>query len=332
MTTTSATSNEVRTAKGARHVDLSRYTQQAGLIAVIILLAVVFQSGNDAFLSEGNLIEVLRSGTLYFIVACATTLLLVAGGLDFSIGAVFALCAVVAGWLMTHSVPWPVAVLLGVAVGVGIGLLNAAAAIYLKIPPLIATLAISFVAGGLAFIITGGLDIFGFPETFVSFGGGSLLGLPVLIYYAVLIGLAFHVLLERTIFGYNARCIGGNRAAALANGIRLAKMDFALYALSGGVAAFAGILGAARLSTASPTSGGTSFTFQVLTAVIIGGTSLFGGKGTIAGAALGSLLFAVINNGLQVIDVNPLYQGIIVGVILALAVAVDQFRRSRQFA
>jgi ribose transport system permease protein len=322
---------EARPATQRRRIELSRYTQQLGLIGVIVVLAVIFQSGNGAFLSQGNVIEMLRSGTLYFIVACATTLVLVAGGLDFSIGALFALCTVATGWLMTHDVPWPLAILLGVGLGVILGLVNAAAAVYLKIPPLIATLAMSFVAGGLAFIITGGLDIFGFPDAFISFGTSTVLGIPVLIYYAVIIGLVFHVLLEKTVFGYNARSIGGNRAAALANGIRVARMDFALYAISGGVAALAGILGAARLSTASPTAGGTAFTFQVLTAVIIGGTSLFGGTGTIAGAALGSLLFAVINNGLQVIDVNPLYQSLIVGFILALAVAVDQFRRSRRF-
>lgn len=322
---------EARPAAPPRRIELSRYTQQLGLIGVIVVLAVIFQSGNGAFLSQGNIIELLRSGTLYFIVGCATTLVLVAGGLDFSIGAVFALCTVATGWMMLHSVPWPLAVLIGVALGVVLGLVNAAAATYLKIPPLIATLAMSFIAGGLAFIISGGLDLFGFSEAFISFGAAKVLGLPVLIYYAVIIGIIFHVLLEKTVFGYNARSIGGDRAAALANGIRVAKMDFALYAISGGVAAFAGILGAARLSTASPTAGGTAFTFQVLTAVIIGGTSLFGGTGTIAGAALGAVLFAEINNGLQVIDVNPLYQSLIIGFILALAVAVDQFRRSRRF-
>lgn len=326
-----STTTDVRQATSPRRIELSRYTQQAGLIGVIVVLALIFQSGNDAFLTEGNMIEMLRSSTLYFIVGCATTLVLISGGLDFSIGAVYALCAVVSGWLMINGAPWPLAIVLGVGLGAAVGLVNAAAATYLKIPPLIATLAMSFVAGGLAFIITGGLDVFGFPQAFINFGSATVLGIPLLIYYAIGIGLIFHVLLEKTVFGYNVRSIGGNRAAALANGIRVARMDFALYAISGGVAALAGILGAARLSTASPTAGGTSFTFQVLTAVIIGGTSLFGGTGTIAGAALGSLLFAEINNGLQVIDVNPLYQSIIIGVILALAVAVDQFRRSRRF-
>src|SRR6476619_4086557 len=120
-------------------------------------------------------------------------------------------------------------------------------------------------------------------------------------------------------------------AIAPANGIRVARMDIALYAISGGVAALAGILGAARLSTASPAAGGASLTFQVITAAILGGTSLFGGIGTIAGSALGAILFAEISNGLQVRNVNALYQNIFIGVILVAAVAIDQYRRRRRY-
>lgn len=311
---------------------LRQHTQQAGLIGVIIALAVLFEARSGGFfMDSSNLIEVLRSATLYFIVACPTTLILVGGGLDFSVGAVYALAAVATGWMMLHDVPWPLAIAAGVGLGAVIGLGNSAMALYLRIPPLIGTLATTFIAGGIAFVISDGLDLYGFPDAFNAIASSELWGIPALIFYAVAIGVIFHVLLERTAFGYNARAIGGNRAAASANGIKLARMDMSLYALSGSVAALAGILGASRLSTASPTSGGTSFTFQVLTAVIIGGTSLFGGLGTITGAALGAILFAEINNGLQVIDVNPLYQSIIIGVILAAAVAIDQFRRSRQF-
>jgi ribose transport system permease protein len=309
----------------------SRYTQQAGLIACVVVLAAVFAVRNDTFLSSGNLIELLRSATLYFIVACASTLVLVGGGLDFSIGSVYALGAVVAGLLMTHSTPWPLAVLGGLAVGGVIGLANAAISIYLRVPPLIATLGTFFVAGGLAVVITGGNDVYGFPSAFISIGAGELGGIPYLIFYAVIIGVIFHVLLERTVFGYNTRATGGNRGAAAANGIRVARLDMALYVTSSAVAALAGILGAARLSTASSSAGGADLTFQVVTAVIIGGTSLFGGIGTIAGSALGSILFAEINNGLQVINVDPLYQDIFIGVILVAAVAIDQYRRKRRY-
>jgi ribose transport system permease protein len=312
-------------------IEWRRYTQQAGLIACIALLAVAFATNNPDFVGSSNLIELFRSATLYFVVACGATLVLVGGGLDFSIGAVYALGAVIAGLLMTNGVPWPLSVLIGVAVGAALGLVNAAVTVYLSVPALIATLGMFFVAGGVAVVATGGRDVYGFPDGFVNIGAGDFAGVPYLIFYAVIAGVIFHVLLETTVFGYNIRATGGNRAAAAANGIRVARVDLMLYAISGGVAALAGILGAARLSAASPSAGGSALTFQVITAVIIGGTSLFGGTGTIIGSALGAILFAEINNGLQVSNVDPLYQDIFIGVILILAVAVDQGRRKRRF-
>jgi ribose transport system permease protein len=312
-------------------IDWSRYTQQGGLIACLVVLGAVFAGINGDFISSDNLIELLRSATLYFIVACASTLVLVGGGLDFSIGSVYALGAVVTGLLITHGIPWPLALLIGIALGVGVGMINAAVSVYLLVPPLIATLGTFFVAGGVAVVITGGTDVYGFPESFINLGAGEVAGIPYLIFYALAAGIAFHVLLDKTVFGFNIRALGGNRAAAAANGIRVARMDIALYAISGGIAALAGILGAARLSTASPAAGGASLTFQVVTAVIVGGTSLFGGIGTIAGSALGSILFAEINNGLQVVNVNALYQNIFIGVILVSAVAIDQYRRRRRY-
>ena len=135
-----------------------------------------------------------------------------------------------------------------------VGLTNAAVSVYLGVPPLIATIGSFFYAGGLAVVITDGIDVYGFPDSFTNIGSGELAGIPYLIYYAVIIGIVFHVVLEKTVFGYNIRAAGGNRAAAAANAIRVARLDLALYAISGGVAALAGILGAARLSTASPSA------------------------------------------------------------------------------
>ena len=311
--------------------DWSRYTQQAGLIIVIVVLGVVFYTINSLFGTGPNLIELLRAATLYFVVACASTLVLVGGGLDFSVGAIYALGAVVTGLLIVHGSPWPLAIVAGIVVGIGFGVINALVSVRLRVPPLIATLGTFFVAAGLADAVTSGNDVYGFPNSFIDLGAGSVGGIPYLIFYAVAAGVIFHVLLEKTVFGYNIRATGGNRAAAAANGIRVERLDVWLYAISGAVSALAGILGAARLSDASPSAGGSDLTFQVITAIIIGGTSLFGGSGTIIGSALGAILFAEINNGLQVINVDPLYQDIFIGVILVAAVALDQQRRQRRF-
>ncbi|MBN9018829.1 MAG: ABC transporter permease [Rhizobiales bacterium] len=305
--------------------------QQAGLAVVVIIVAIVFQTLNPVFLSQGNIIEILRSGALYFIVACTSTMILVGGGLDFSIGALYAFGGIVAGALILAGVPWPLAIILAVAAGAVLGAINGAVIVYLKVPPLIATLGMFFAAGGAITVYTGGTNLFGFPDAFNAIGQGKLFGVPYLVCYAVIFGIVFHILLEHTRFGYETRITGGNRAAALANGVRVNALDLKLYALSGGVTALAGIFFMARTSTASPSAGSSSLTFQVLTAIIIGGTSLFGGTGTIGGTALGVLLFAVLNNGLAVVNVNPLYQNIFIGVILVAAVAWDQAQRSRRF-
>ncbi len=306
-------------------------SQLAAIAGVVLALGIIFQSINPVFLSSGNIIELLRAGTLYFIVACPATLVLVSGGIDFSAGALYATGGVSAGLLMVSGVPWPLAIVLGVAVGALLGLVNALLSVYLKVPPLIATLGVFFFAGGVITVITGGNSVFGFPSAFTDLGQGYLLGVPFLVYYALIVGVLFWILLEKTALGYNARAVGGNRAAASANGIRVSKHDLIVYGLAGAFAALAGIMGAARFSSADPAAGGSALTFQVVTAVIIGGTSLFGGIGSIGGSALGALLFATINNGLTVINVNSLWQNIFIGVILVFAVALDQARRRRQF-
>ncbi len=306
--------------------------QQAGLVVVLLVLVAIFQLGNPIFLSVSNILEILRASALYFIVACPMTLVLVSGGIDFSAGAIFATGGVAAGLLMVANVPWPLAVFFGMFVGGVLGVANASASVFLKVPPLIATLGTFFVASGAVMVITTGNSVYGFPTTFTDLGQGFLLGVPFLVWYAVIIGVIFWIILEKTRLGYDARATGGNRAAASANGIRVNRHDIIVYGLAGVVAALAGIMGAARLSSANPAAGGTDLTFQVVTAVIIGGTSLFGGVGSIGGSAIGALLFGAITNGLVVIRVNTLWQNIFIGLILVFAVAIDQLRRRRQFA
>jgi ribose transport system permease protein len=306
--------------------------QQIGIVILVVALLLLSESINPVTLHAANLIEVLRSTAIDFVGACGATLLLVGGGLDLSIGSVFAVGAVAVGELMNHSVPWPIAIVLALVISGALGAVNAVLIIKVKVPPFITTLGMYFAATGVVTVITGGNPVFGFPAGFQAFGQGSLYGIPLLVWYALIVGVVFHVLLQNTRFGYDVRALGGNAAAALANGVRTSRVNLSLYVISAAVAGLCGILLAARVNTADPGSGGTAFTFQVLAAVIIGGTSLFGGVGNILGAALGSLLFSVINNALALTNTNPLWQNIAVGVILVLAVAFDQLRRSRQFS
>ena len=306
--------------------------QQLGIVIIIVALVVVSEIINPTTLAPDNLIEVFRSTAIYFIAACAATLVLVGGGLDLSIGSTFAVGAIAVGLLLKIGTPWPLAIVGAVIVAGLFGAVNALFILRVKVPPFITTLGMTFAATGLVTVITGGNPVFGFPAAFNDIGQLNLFGIPFLVYYAIVIGIIFHLLLEKSRFGYDTRAIGGNSSAALSNGVRVARVTATLYIVSAAIAGLCGVLLTARVSTADPAAGGTGFTFQVLAAVIIGGTSLFGGVGTIAGTALGSLLFSVINNVLALTNTDPQWQNIATGVILVLAVAFDRFRRSRQFA
>lgn len=305
--------------------------QAATLGFVIVVLAVAIEADNSVFLSQGNVVDLLRSAVTTFIIGCAATVVFTSGGLDLSVGAYFNIGGIVVGKLLIHHAPWPIAVLIGLGVGALLGVLNAALIIVARIPPIIATLSTFYAVGGLAVIVTNGNPISPLPSSFNRIGQKSVDGIPLLVLYGVIVGVLFWVLLGKTRFGYDVQAMGGRESAALANGVRVRSVKTKVYAISGAVAALAGILYAARTGTADPQAGGTDLTFGVITAVLIGGTSLFGGIGSIVGTALGAVLFAEIQNGLTIVGVNPLYSNVIIGVILASAVALDSWRRSRAF-
>jgi ribose transport system permease protein len=306
-------------------------SQQVGIVLIIVILLLASEAVNPATLSFSNVIELLRATAEYFIAACGATLLLVGGGLDLSVGSVFAAGGVAVGFFMLIGVPWPVAIVLAVVVAGLFGLANGLLVTRAKIPPFIATLGMYFAVSGIIIVSTNGSPLSGFPIGFGDVAQLNLFGVPLPLYYALIIGIVFHMVLQSSRFGYDTRAVGGNSNAALANGVRVRRVTISLYVISSGIAGLAGVLLASRLSAADPSAGGTGFTFQVLAAVIIGGTSLFGGVGTIAGTALGSVLFSVINDALALTNVNPQWANIVTGVILILAVVLDQVRRTRRF-
>jgi ribose transport system permease protein len=166
---------------------------------------------------------------------------------------------------------------------------------------------------------------------FQALGQGSVFGIPFIVLYAIAIGAAFWFLLERTPFGVEVRAIGGNRKAAVANGLKVGRIETTLYVLAGATAALAGIIYAARVGSGQISAGGAGVTLSVVTAVLIGGVSLLGGLGSITGVAVGAILLSTIDNALIVASIPPQYNSIVVGVILVAAVAVDHVRRERLY-
>lgn len=303
--------------------------QETTLLMVVVLIGAVAAWNSPLFLTSSNLTEILRSSVIYFVMGCGAALLVIGGGLDFSAGAVFTLGALATSKLLVSGMPWPVAVLLGTAVCAAAGLVNVAVITYGHVPPIIATLGTFFVLGGIDNLITGGNDVVPLPASFQDLGQGSIAGVPNVILIAVAVGALFWALLEWTPFGVNVRALGGNRMAAVGNGLRVQRLDLTLYAIAAVTAGLAGMIYSARVGAGQVTAGGASTTLTVVTAVLIGGVSLLGGLGSITGVAIGAVLLSLIDNALVLTQVPPQYNSIVVGTILITAVAVDHVRRER---
>ncbi|MEW2353905.1 substrate-binding domain-containing protein [Spirillospora sp. NPDC029432] len=294
----------------------------AGLAVLVVVLALL--SGD--FLTVTNLLNVGVQAAVVAILAFGVTFVIVTAGIDLSVGAVAALSAVVLAWTATtHGLPWPIAVVLAVAVGVAAGLVNGALITYGKLPPFIATLAMLGIARGLALVISEGSPI-ALPDAVTHVGDtiGSYLPVPVIV--MVVMGLLTAFLLARTYSGRAMYAIGGNEEAARLSGIRVPRQKLVTYALSGAFAAVAGIVLAGRLASAQPQAA-SGYELDAIAAVVIGGASLSGGKGRAFGTLVGALILAVLRNGLNLLSVSAFWQQVVIGVVIALAVLLDTVRR-----
>ncbi|MFC9975082.1 substrate-binding domain-containing protein [Spirillospora sp. NPDC127200] len=293
-----------------------------GLVVLVVALALL--SGD--FLTVTNLLNVGVQAAVTAILAFGVTFVIVTAGIDLSVGAVAALSAVVLAWTATEGgVPWPVALVLAIAVGVAAGLVNGALIAYGQLPPFIATLAMLGVARGLALVISDGSPI-ALPSAVTHLGDtvGSYLPVPVLVMVAM--GLLTALVLARTYSGRAMYAIGGNEEAARLSGIRVNRQKLVTYALSGAFAAVAGIVLASRLASAQPQAA-NGYELDAIAAVVIGGASLSGGKGRAFGTLVGALILAVLRNGLNLLSVSAFWQQVVIGVVIALAVLLDTVRR-----
>jgi ribose/xylose/arabinose/galactoside ABC-type transport system permease subunit len=301
-----------------------------GLVLALVVFSVAIWLKNHNYLGEANLINIGQSSVDIFIIGIVSTMVFVGGGLDLSVGSVYALGSVSCAMALTNGVPVVLSILIGLGAGAVAGLVNGIIIEYLGIPPLITTLGSLYVVEGIVIVLTGGNAIFPLPASFNAIGEDSIGPVPYLVVYAVVLGIIGHIVLEYTRFGYRIRATGGNRAAARAMGIRVKRLSVTVYVLSGISAALAGVLFASQLASGQP-SIGSQTELLVIAAVIIGGTSLFGGTGTIIGTVLGCLLLEVITDGLVMININPAYQDIAIGAVIVIAVGIDRLQRGRQW-
>jgi len=301
-----------------RNLNLRDLSQRFGLVLSFLLLCIALSLLSDRFLTLSNAVNVLRQSTINGIIAVGMTYVILTAGIDLSVGAVLALCTLVTADLLQKGLPVPLAVIAGLGLGAGLGLVNGLIITKARVPPFVATLGMMTVARGLALTYTQGRPITGLPEGFRFMGTGSLGPLPMPIVIAGLTFLVGYVLLTRTQVGEYIFALGNNPVAARYAGIATDRFIAFVYAVAGLLAALAGMILVARLNSAQPIAG-LGYEFAAIAAVVVGGTSFAGGEGGLGGTLLGALVIAVLSNGLNLLNVSSFYQPVITGVVIALA-------------
>jgi len=330
-TVTPERQEEQHTAAAAIGTSLKDRLQQFLAFASLIVIFIFFSVASPNFLNYGNVTAILFSTVVIGTLALGTTFVIITGGIDLSIGTGMALCAVISGVLVVKAgLPVPLGVLGAVLFGGLIGLVNGLNIALLKIPPFIATLAMMLVAQGLALVISNSTPIyFNDAPSYSKISTGNLipgLNLPNAVIVLAVLAVVSAVLLNRTILGRYTYSIGSNEEATALSGINTRKWKVLIYTLAGLFIGLAGVLISARLGSAQPATG-QGYELQAIAAVVIGGTSLTGGKGSIVGTVIGALIISVLNNGLQIMSIPQEWQNVILGCVILIAVYADMARK-----
>jgi ribose transport system permease protein len=298
-----------------------------GIVWVLLVLVVVSAILYPGFLDVGNLRNVLSQNAPIGIVAAGMTFVMIAGGFDLSVGAIVALVAVVYAKL-AGTMPLAPAALLALLAGTGVGVFNGLVVTRLRVNPFVATLGSGSIVGGLAFLLSQSQSITVERPSFMTLGNEAWLGVPIAVWLLILVIAVAGVLLQRTAFGASVYAVGGNTEASRLAGIAVGRVRVTTYAISGLLAALAGLLLVSRLATAQADMGGT-VALDAIAIVVIGGTSLLGGEGAIWRTAVGLLVLAVLNNLFNSLALDTNWQAVIKGTIVIAAVAVDALVRHR---
>ncbi len=322
----------------SRTIFRSDATQKILAFAGLIVLFVVFSLASPNFLTFNNIVGILLATAVNGLLALGVTYIIITGGIDLSVGTVMTLSAVMTGVaIVMWGLPIPIGVLVGIGTGALAGLVNGLTISKMKVPPFIATLGVMMMAKGLALVISGARPIyFNDAPAFREIAMGSLVGMIVPDYkipnaVLVLFGAAIiaHLILTKTVMGRYNLAIGSNEEATRLSGVNVDRWKTAIYALGGAFSGIGGVIMAARLNSAQPALG-AGYELDAIAAVVIGGTSLSGGEGTILGTIIGAFIISVLTNGLRILSVPQEWQMVITGAIVILAVYADIIRRRQK--
>ena len=299
---------------------LRRWLSAYGIFIALAVECLVLGLATDAFLTSGNLMNVLRQNAFTAILAAGMSFAILTGGIDLSVGSVVALAGVLCADVLARGGPLPAALATGLLMGLAVGLVNGLVVTRVGIPPFIVSLAMMLVARGAAYKYTDARTISGLPPSFAALSHGLI---PTAI-MALVFGLAW-LLLMRTPFGRHVYATGGNRDAAWLAGIRVNRVLLWVYVICGACAGLAGVLVASRLNAGYPKAG-EFYELDAVTAVVVGGTSLFGGRGSIWGTLAGAFFIGILNNGLNLFHVDAYDQMVVKGIVLLAAASLDRWR------
>ncbi len=294
----------------------------------LIALFVALSIASPHFLTNTNLSSVVRQTAVINIMALGMTLIIIAGGIDLSVGAILAFGGLMGTMAMERGYPIVAGVFIGAFAGMLWGVVNGALTTHLNINPFIVTLGTMGIVRGLTLIVSNGLPVHQIPQRFSFLGEGNLMGVPFVLWIVVACGLAVHVILEHTRLGRYSYAIGSNPDAAYYAGIPVAFHTTAVYAIGGLLTGLAGMVEASRLMTGQPTAG-QGYELQAIAAVVIGGGSLRGGEGSVIGTLIGAFIMGLLSNGSDLLGISPYLQQAIIGAVIILVVWVDELRRRK---
>jgi len=283
----------------------------------------------DTFWTANNITNLFRQTALLSVIAIGQTVVIITGGIDLSVGAMVGFSSVIVSLMLKAGYPIPVAVGATLALGAIVGLYHGFAIRRLGIPPFIITLSSLSVLTGAGLLLTGGSTISGLPPEFTSFSRGSFAGVPNLFWMVIVVAVPIYLLLNHTAVGRHIFAVGSSPEAARLSGINVDRTVYLVYAISSTLAALTGVLTASRISIGLATTG-MGWELQSIAASVIGGASLFGAIGGVAGSLLGAMALTTINNGANLLNVNPFWQQIITGLLIVVIVYFDQLRRTRR--
>ncbi|MGW1064741.1 ABC transporter permease [Streptomyces aureus] len=309
-------------------LDALRRAPHAGLTAVLVVVVVATMLRTDAFATDTNLINILRQVSVTAVIAAGLTLLMTAGGMDFSMGSNVSVTTALGAQLLSHGHSTVVTVVVTIALATMIGLVNGLVVTFTHVAPFVVTLATATLLDGVALLVLDSVSV-SIGTRMFPLGNGDVLGVPYLLILAVLVLAATALVMRFTVFGRDAYAIGGNEHVARLSGIDVTARKLTLYALTGALSGLAGLMLLSRLGSSSPGTGGLTLQLTAVAAVVIGGTSLAGGHGTVTGTVLGVVLLGVVANALNLLQVSSNYQPVSVGGVLLVAAIANEFHKSR---